>query len=232
MTTWLGTLLSTQHADAARRIAEMLADKRYVDDRSLISGAPDLVLAALKRLRVAARLGEDSQLSRALLQVVIRLDIISPVSPEMARDVYYVVVSRLTRSTTFLERRNIEDEASAIRDLAHLCGTIMSRRIPEQEIYTLIADALWTVDLDSLGNSAVKSISAMLIGLGYRDLDAIAWMEQLFADARTSQSVKRAIAEAVLRVDGDYVGGRASVLKDRPDCPQPVATYIIGRLRT
>jgi hypothetical protein len=227
---WLGKLLPTEHADAARRIAEILANEQDVDDASLLPTASSLMTVTLDRMRVACRLGQDSQLSRALLELLVRLDIVAPMTSEMVREVYSVVRSRLVNVVDD-SRLRASDAAAAVRDLGHLCGTLMSKRLSSEEVRDRIADALLTTDVDSLGKRVSKTVSSMLIGLGYRDPQTVAWMEDLFAKPNASV-VKRAIAEAVLRLDGDHVGGRASALKDHPDCPQPVAAYILGRLRS
>jgi hypothetical protein len=230
MVAWLGTLLPTVHTDTARRICSILSDKRDVDDAKLLSAAPILTPVVIDRMRVAAQLGEDSQLSRELLEVLVEVDLVMPMTPEDVRKVYNFVRSRLPAAGSAGNLGKVDEQAAALRDLSHLAGTLMSKRLPPSEVRDLISEVLHIVDLNHLGNSAEKIISSMLIGLGYRDLGAIEWMEELFIDVNYDVSLKLAIAEALLRVDGNHIGGRASVLKDRPDIPQVVAAYIVSRL--
>src|SRR6266704_3474266 len=98
MAAWLGTLLPTVHTDAARRIAKIFADKEEASDSNLLSVAPLLMPVTLRRMRLAFEVGEDSQLSRELLEVLVRLDMVAPAPPEVVREVYDLIRSRLATS--------------------------------------------------------------------------------------------------------------------------------------
>jgi len=232
MTAWLGTLLPTVHTEAARRICEILSDAQYIDREDLVPIAPVLMPVVIQRLRLAAEVREDSQLSRELLEVLVELDLVSPVTPDSVREVLAIVRSRLEYSDRAPNARMADDMAAALRDLGHLAGTLMSKRLLAPEVRERLAESLHIVDMERLGNRATKVVSSMLIGLGFRDPDAIDWMEELFRSTQSAPLIKLAIAEALLLLDGDQVGGRASRLKDLPDCPPIVTAYIVGRLRS
>lgn len=232
MAAWLGTLLTTVHTEAARRICEILSDERYIDRQELLPIATVLIPIVIQRLRLAAQKGEDSQLSRELIEVLVELDLVSPMAPESVREVFGIVRSRIEGPDPATNPRKVDDIAAAVRDLGHLIGTLMSKRLLASEVRERLAESLRTIDLERLGGRVTKAVSSMLIGMGFRDPDAIDWMEKLFRRTDYGPLTKLAIAEALLLVDGDHVGGRASGLKDLLDCPPIVAAYIVGRLRS
>ena len=232
LVSWLGALLSTVHIDAARRIAIILADQHNVEDATLLQAVPLLASQTLNRMRLAVQQAETSQLSRALLELLVRLDIASPLKTDDVLSAYEIIRSRLRTDSISSSMPRADDQAASIRDLSHLCGTLMAKRLPPIDIRTRIGEVLSSIDFGLFGSKTGKAISSMLVGIGYRDPEAASWMEELFGDVKVSLSVKRAIADAFLRLDGDHVGGRASQLKDRRDCPQAVATYIIGKLHS
>jgi hypothetical protein len=230
MVAWLTTLLPTPHTDAAQRIARLLSDQRYVSDETLISATSNIVSTVLNRMRLAIEQCEDSQLARQLLDLLIRTDRIMPLTPEQVRVIYTLTRSRLSETLIDDSKRRAEDQAAGLRDLAHLTGTLMAQRLTAAEVRGLLEELFSSVDPGRFGRKVGKAVSAMLIGLAHRDPQAINWMEDIFGRPAVSVSVRLAVAIALLQLDGNHIGGRASRLKDRPDCPPNVATYIINRL--
>ena len=232
MSSWLATLLSTVHADAALRIARILADRECVQDSSLLPTIPTLTMRTLERMRLAIQRKEDSQVSRELLELLVRLDLVSPLDAGSVLSVYEIVRSRLQSDSVAADDFRVGDQAASVRDLAHLCGTLMAKRLTLLEVRTKIGEVLCSVNLEPFGKKIGKAISSMLIGIGYRDPEAIDWMEEIFGYAGVGFIVQRAIADALLQLAGDHVGSRASQLKNRADCPPAIASYIIGKLRS
>ena len=228
---WLVTLIGSTHTDAAQRLAAFLGKSDLIDEVTLSSIAPELAPAVTERMEIATQNREDSQLVRELLEVLVRLDGLVPMRADEVRTVYQMTRSRLTGASGVPNGQMIKDEGAAVRDMGHLTGTLISRRLSPAEGRALLGEFLSAIDDNRFGNNIVKVIFAILIGLAHRDAEAISWMEDLFGREDVANAVKLAIARAILQIDGHHIGGRASRLKDLPDCPPEVATYIITRLR-
>jgi hypothetical protein len=115
--------------------------------------------------------------------------------------------------------------------MGHLSGTLIAERLSAAEGRELLGEFLSAIAEGQFGTNIIKAITSTLNGLAHRDPEALAWMEELFSYSALSQTVRLAIAATFLHIDGDHLGGRASRLKDRADCPVEVATYVITRLR-
>ena len=227
---WLVTLIYGSHTDAAQRLAALLGRSDLIDETTLSSTAAEVAPAVIERMQSAIHDHEDSQLLRELLEVLVRLDGLVPLQADEVRAVYQMTRGRLTDASKVSNDQIIKDEGAAVRDMGHLTGTLISRRLSPSEGRELLGEFLSSIDDDRFGNKIVKVIYGVLIGVGNRDPEAVAWMEDLFGGDGVANAVQLAIARAILQIDGHHVGGRASRLKDRPDCPPEVATYIITRL--
>jgi hypothetical protein len=224
---WLTSLVATQHTDAAARVLRLIYTVEVVDDESFASIAPQLVPALMSRLDRAVDRLEDTQLIQAILECFIRADRLCPVEPDVVRQVYESLVRSFVRAPT---TGTHFDTASAVNNIATLCGTLMARRLPSDEVRQRIGSLL--AGFDPVANKTVQSVHSMLVGIEGRDPEALDWMEDIFGRADTTLGVKLAIAEAFVFHDHRHPGGRASRLKDRIDCPPEVVTYIINRLHT
>ncbi len=231
MVSWLGTLLSTVHTDTSQRLARLLGDKKYVDDDDLRSAMATLLPATLDRLRVAIRRVEDSQLARQLLDLLVRLDMAEPMSADQVRNVWDIMRSRVRVFRGDAGDLRIDDSAG-FRDIAHLCGTLMARRLASSEVRQLVEEFLFSLDLDRFGNKIGKTLESLLVGLSFRDPEAITWMERIFGRPDASELLQLAIAKALLRVDGDQADGRAAQLKNRVECFNSVSIFIMNQLRS
>jgi hypothetical protein len=228
---WLTSLISSPHTDAAQRVAAFLGRSPLVEDAALDPVASELVPSAIDRMRRGINKGEDSQLQRELLELLVRSDRVVPMPAEQVRMAYQVIRSRIADRSADQAQSPVDDGAAAVRDMGHLAGTLLSRGLTAAECRDLIGDFLLEIRDNNFGNRIVKVLLSMLIGLAHHDPDAVAWMEELFAEEDLAKVVKLAIARAIMQIDGDQIGGRASRLKDRVDCPPEVATYIVTRLR-
>jgi hypothetical protein len=149
------------------------------------------------------------------------------IEPDVVRRVYDALVGCLSRAPTKGARF---DTASAVNSIATLCGTLMARCLPSDEVRQRIGSLLAGFDPGAVANKTVRSVASMLVGIQGRDPEALDWMEGIFGRDDTALGVQLAIAEAFLVNDHRYPGGRASRLKDRKDCPPEVVTYTINRL--
>lgn len=228
---WLAGLISSPHTDATQRVAAFLGRSPFVGDAVLSPVASGLASSAIDRMQRGIQKREDSQLQRELLELLVRSDRLVPIPAEQVRAVYRVIQNRVAGQSADQTRRFLDDGAAAIRDMGHFAGTLLSRGLSAGEGRELIGNFLLEIDDKNFGNRIVKVILSMLIGLSHHDPDAAAWMEEIFGDERLAMVVKLAIARAIMQIDGDHIGGRASRLKDRVDCPPEVVTYIVPRLR-
>lgn len=228
---WLVKLIGSTHTDASQRLAAFLGRSQLIDETTLSSIASNLAPIVIERMVTATQNDEDSQLTGELLELLVRLDGLVPMEAEAVRTVYQITRDRLANVSEVANRSVIKDEASAVRDMGRLMGTLINRRLSRAEGRSLLGEFLSAIDDARFGNKVVKVISSMLVGLAARDAATISWMEKLFAQESIANVIKLAIARAMLQIDGNNVGGRASQLKDRSDCPPEVATYIVTRLR-
>jgi hypothetical protein len=182
-------------------------------------------------MAIATRRSEDSPLVREMLELLVRVDGLAPMSAEQVRAIYQITRNRLADVSQRGDQEIVKDEGAAVRDMGHLSGTLISRRLTLTEGRMLLGEFLSAIDDARFGNKIVKVILSMLIGLAHRDSDAISWMEEVFGNEHLANVVQLAIARAMLQVDGNHIGGHAWRLKDRPDCPPEVATYIVTRLQ-
>jgi hypothetical protein len=220
---WLCGLLRTPHTDAARRLAELLADT----DLSLVTGR--LTPIVLDRLRTAASPGEDSMLSRALLELLIRIDHHTPLDEPAVLAIYTTVRARLPLDLGDLGSHRTNDHSAALRDLTTLSGTLMANRLPSDQVRTLFTDLLRSLDPAHLGAKMVRTVRALVRSIAGRDPQAVPWLEQVFVLPDIAVEVRLAIADALLALDGNAPDGRAAQLKNHPTCPPEVAAHIVAR---
>jgi hypothetical protein len=223
----LVNLLPTRHTDAARRILTMLASHETVDDEAFEPIISALVPQAIKRFNVAIRQNEDLQLTQAILDTLIRCDNFIPLDPLLVRKFYDAQAGIITKNRS---GGNVTRPSTALHQMVSLCGTLMARRLPNDETRSRLGDLLTRIKLEDLGAKSVRAAASMLMGIGHRDPKGLDWMEDLFGRTDSSLGLQQAIAEVFVTMDRRRAGGRASRLKDRPDCPPSIVNYVIKRL--
>ena len=225
LTEWLSTLLMTVHASASQRIAEVLSDSTLISDRDFSRVSDGVASLAGDRLVRSLRQGEDSQVVKALLDCLIRADRYSTIDPSIVREASSLLVERITGP-----EGSAASVAADIRRMALLCGTLMARMLPAAEIRSRLEPLLVGVNPGRVPNSTVKGLSAMLFGVINRDPGAQEWLESTFERPDVSAKIKLAIAQAFVVKDHGRGGGRASRLRQRPNCPPEVASYLVNNL--
>ncbi|MFI9811753.1 SEFIR domain-containing protein [Saccharothrix variisporea] len=222
---WAVALLATRHVDAAERLARLLR----THTSALVEPAPEVVATALDRMEVAARVAGSTNLSRALVALVTAIDRHRPLPPAEVRRVHATICSRLPLIGADVGRDT--DPSAAFRDLTTFTGAVTARRLPTDEVRSLVDAVLRTLDTRGLGQKIDHDVIGLLRGFTARDPRAVDWLEDLFDAA--DPVVQLAIAETFLALDGGAAaGGRAARLKDRPRCPPAVAALLVTKLRT
>ncbi|OXM60963.1 hypothetical protein [Amycolatopsis vastitatis] len=162
-----------------------------------------------------------------MLDLVIKLDKVQPVSGSEVRAMHEIVRSRFSSSGA-----HPGDQSAALRDLSTLSGTLMATHLDSGTVRDLIGEVLTGPSAVSLGKKLTGKVASMLFSILGRDPDAPEWLVSIFGAPQTSLEIKIAIAKAFLQYEGNRPGGYASALKDRPACPADVATLIVPRLQT
>lgn len=229
LTHWMVTLLDSPHTDAVMRVTTILGDRDPVDDAALTAVAATLPQTAIRRMRVAVRKEEDSNLIRQLLLLIIRVDELTALGRDIAEEVYAVTRARLAPEPAATESAGY---SAALRDISLLCGSLLPGRFTKREIRELLTELLTAIGAAALGRKITDALAALLTGLGRRDPGALDWLEDLFVRQDLAPGPKRAIAKAVLNLDGAERGGRAARLRTLPGCPPEVATFILNALRS
>ncbi|HEY1570369.1 MAG TPA: hypothetical protein VGG05_03435 [Pseudonocardiaceae bacterium] len=216
MFSWVATLLRTRHTDAAQRLTALLLER------------PDNVSvdAVIDRMQAAGDNREDSMLSRSLLELVVQIDEIRPLTESDVRRICGIVRSRVVRPDA-----SASDRSAAVRDLSSLAGRVMPRRLEPGVSRDLIGGVLTGFTPGQLGSKLGVRVTSMLLSFLRRDPDAPTWLISIFSRPATDLAVKFAIADAFLLYEHNKPGGYASALKDRADCPPEVATLIVPRLK-
>ncbi|MBW4705197.1 hypothetical protein [Micromonospora sp. RL09-050-HVF-A] len=225
---WLTGLIATPHIDAAMRVLNLIGDRGLVDNTTYAAIAPQVVPAVAGRIDETVIRRDPPQFVRALLDCLIRADQLSPVAPELVRHLYAQLADRVKVE---LAAAGAENVPAVVNNIAKLCGTLMARRLPADEVREHIGTLLAGFDPADAANRTVRSVASMLVGIQGRDAQALDWMERLYGENTTTLGVRLAIAEAFLVHDHRQPGGRASKLKDRPDSPPQVAAYIVNHTR-
>lgn len=227
---WLITLVETPHTDAALRLARIVGDRARVDDDTLVLLSEALRDVTIRRMRHAVAAHEDSNLVRDLLSLLIRLDMLGPLSRDCVEEIYGVTRSRLPeRPGEALDGQSARHSA-AVRDMFRLCWTLFPERFSKAEIRELLAELLTVADVISR-----SKLSAALTGVFERlvrsDPDAFDWLtNDLFPRTDLVPGAHHAIAAAVLTVEDRQPGGRASALRTLSSCPTEVATFLLREL--
>lgn len=206
----------------------MLADTEIVDSEAFKSLVADLVPQAMARFNATIPRHEDPQLAEAILNTLIRCDRAVPLDRLLVRQLYDALAGIVTGE--YRSKGDAVRVSAALHQIVSLCGTLMARRLPHDETRNLLRDLLTRVRLEDLGAKSVRAAARMLVGIGHRDPEGLDCLEELFGSPGASPGLQQAIAEACLVNDHHHAGGRASRLKDRPDCPPAIVTYIIKRL--
>jgi hypothetical protein len=226
---WLADLVPSMHSDAARRVLILLRAPDVVDDTTFEALAPRIAPLVTARFSAAIRANEDPQVVQAALDCLIRVDGCAPVDPNLVRTMFDALAQFIPKMTQAALPTNTT--AAAIRTMTNLCGTLMSRRLPAEEIRERIAILLADFEPAAVANKSVRSIGSMLNGIVKRGQAGPEWLDDLFGRETTTLGVRLAIAEALLDQDNHRTASRAAGLKDRSDCPPEVVAYILPRLR-
>jgi hypothetical protein len=244
---WLRGLLRTRHTEAARQSALMLLDAAITPDSALVNpargpgepaGPEDLVSAvagtAADRLAVAVDSREDTQLASTLVELIVRLDNLRPLSPEEVRRVVNKmsepvlgITDRLRQGTT---KQSQAEMASDFSRWAATIGPLGLRRLPITETEELVRRVVTGWDSQDLGNRIGRVTAKVLRGVLTKSPTFATWLvDDLWPS--TGSGTKLAIAEAVAVYERAVPGHRALTLARRPDCPPDVARQIYRWLR-
>ena len=124
--------------------------------------AADLERIVVARLRAAADSGEDSNLSRELLELLIRLDDHAPLDGPTVLVVYDTVRARLPLDLDQLSTGTTSDHSAAFRDLTTLSGTLMARHLSGEQVRGLFTGLLRSLDPAHLGKKIGSTARALV----------------------------------------------------------------------
>ena len=221
MARWLSGLLSTPHVDACMRVARLLHDPVRIADNSFRPITSLVADSAMKRLRLEVLGNGQDQLIRALLETVIRAMREGAGDPALVRDVW-----DLTASRVLTPGADPAGRSAALRDLAHISGTLLPGLLSPLEGQTRIRRVLQELELDPPRSKSLKAVRSMIIGWSHRDPEALDVLDDVFTVEGVSPHVQMMIAEAMVQRDL----GRAARLKDRAECPPEVVTFLLTKL--
>lgn len=249
---WLLWLLPTRHTDAAQQVTSILIDKELTPDFVLTGMAtehadvdhqvPDgegslrsAARTAVARLESAVDSQEDTQLSLALIDLLIRLDNLRPLSAEDVRRVVNKmsepvlgIAERLKKDVT---RQSKAQMASDLNRWAGTIGTLGLRRLPTAEVEGTVRQALVGWDSHDLGNRISRAVATVLLGVLNHSPSFAAWLvDELWPV--TGLGTKLAIAEALAVHERTKPGRYALTLARRSGCPPAVAARIHRWLRS
>ncbi|MFD4636567.1 hypothetical protein ACFWN2_04580 [Lentzea sp. NPDC058436] len=232
MVTWLAALLNTPHTDAAERLATMLLGARESFAEMDADGLAALVHSVIARMEAAVNRQEDSGLHRALLNLLIRLDDVRALGQHEVWWIYRNVRARLIADASAAAGPPTSDYPAAIRDMSTLSGTLMSRRLDSGTVRDMLAEIVLGLDESQLKGKVRVPFTSLLVSLAHRDPEAPDWLVAVFGTPGVGVEVQKAIARALLKLEDNMPGGRASALKDRPNCPVAVESLIVKELRS
>lgn len=249
---WLLQVLPTRHTDAAQQITSILIDKELAPDFALAGATPEHAgidhqvpdgegdlssaarTAAVARLESAVDSQEDTQLSLALIDLLVRLDNLRPLP---ARDVRRVInkmsepvlgiAERLKESVT---QQSKAEMTSDLNRWAYTIGALGLRRLPAAEVEGTVRQALVGWDSHHLGTQTV--VKVLLGVLNHSPSPGFAtWLVNELWPV-TGLGTKLAIAEAIAMHERTTPSHNALALARRSDCPPEVAACIHRWLRS
>jgi hypothetical protein len=223
---WLAGLMASKHTEAVRSVAALMKDEHHFADGVLRSAATTIVPQALARLRAAIEMGEASLLIRTLVELLTRINRVSPLPVEVVEEVFELIRLRLEVPSASLSPER-SDQFAAITDLRIFVGHVMAQSLPAQEVRSRVGEVLLKLQDSQVLSNVRDTLVILLKGLGHGDLpNTCAWMRDIFATPGVAAGVQLAIAEAMLDLDGREPGGRAAALEYESTCPVSVATYL------
>jgi hypothetical protein len=181
---WLVELLATPYTDAARRVAEALADQTLVTACARREVPVPDVIARIGR---AVDRGEDAVLIEQLVEVLIRIDELRPLSAAEVEEVFALNKTRLSAIPTRRRPPTPADGAAAVRQALRLVETVRAGRLGADRTWALLQSLLTGPDVPVLGSKLKKAVAGTFVGLADRDARAPDRIEGLFATNGVSE---------------------------------------------
>jgi hypothetical protein len=224
---WLTSLLPGRYPEPTASVAILLKNERHFSAETLRSGQQELIPVAVARLRTATEVREASRLTRALLELLIRLHRVAGLPAAVTDEVFGLIRARLKSPPGVITQAQRNDQFAAIGDLKLFVGQVMADDLPIQEVFRRVEEVLLVLEDIQVQNNVRETLVTMLTGLGHDDLpNTCTWMRDIFATPGVAVGVQLAIAEVMLKLDGTEQGGRAAALEHEANCPIEVATYL------
>jgi hypothetical protein len=187
---------------------------------------------AVARLRSATSTQESSLTNRTLLELLVRVDRVSPLPGGAVNEVFDLICRRLESLPADIPQVKRNDQFAAITDLKIFVGQIMAGHMPIQDIFRRVGTVLLALADRQIQNNVRDTLTTLLKGLGHDDLPGTcSWMREIFATPGVAVGVQLAIAEVMVDLDGAELGGRAAALESETNCSVEAATYLQRRIR-
>jgi hypothetical protein len=244
---WMLRLIPTRHTEAARQIASILFDKELTPDSAIVgiaaespatdleepTGMGDLIsiarTAAVARLESAVGSGEDTQLTLALIDLLLRLDELRPLPVEDVQRVLdkmtQPVLAIAERIKAGVTKQSKAEMASDLSRWAATVGTLGLRRLPTHEVERTVRQVLAGWDSHDLGNRITRVVARVFKGVLNHSPSFADWLiDELWPV--TGYGTKLAVAEAIAVHERITPGHHALTLARRSDCPPEIAARI------
>src|SRR5450755_851642 len=217
--TWLIGLMPGKHTEATRAVAALIGDKHRFSDATLGS-ITQLVPVVIARLSSAVDEDESSLTIRALLELIARVNRVSPLPANMIDEIFELIRRRLESAPLGISQVKRNDQFAAITDLKIFVGQVMAGRMPIVEVFRRVGEVLLALADRQVQNNVRDTLVTLLKGLGHDDLPGTCtWMREIFATPGVAVGVQLAIAETMVDLDGAEPGGRAAALESEANCP-------------
>ncbi|MEV6521302.1 hypothetical protein AB0M43_05060 [Longispora sp. NPDC051575] len=231
---WLHGLLATRHTEAARLVAVLLLPHIAPGEDTPESLLDAVVDVACARLRTAVDAREDTQLTTALVDLLVILDNLRPLLTDTIRTIVHTVSQpvlgvpdRIRDGVTEKAQREMTSDYNC---WAGTVGPLGTRRLPAGEVEALVRRVAVACDTDVLGNRITRVAAKVYRGVLARSPDFLAWLVDELWPVATG-GTKLAIAEAVVVQERMVPGHHALALARRSDCPPELAAKIHRWLR-
>jgi hypothetical protein len=242
---WRCRLLRTPHTGVATVLANLLADPdatptpllesdEVVTDGSGSGSEPapllDLVAsAALDRLHTALGAAEHTNLVKALLSLVFRIDDLQPLDHDLVKELLRGTAAPVTRLKAEVEGGSSASAASELAtSFARWSATVRKiglTRLPVTDVIPTVESVLTGWDCERLGTDNRRKTASLIRSVMDRSPEFASWVEErLWPNA--SPGTRLAIAEAALIHERYRPGDLALRLSQRQDCPHDVRIFI------
>lgn len=245
-TAWRCALLRTPHTDVAIKLANFLADPDATPG-TLLSGltldtdgsetplSDLLTAAATGRLKAALDSGEHTNLVKALLSLVFRIDESHPLDPELVKEIVTGTAAPVIRLNAeprpFWPGESASEASTSFARWSTSVRKIGLIRLPFEDIRPTVESVLTGWDCAGLGTPNRRRTASLIRSVLDRSPNFAAWLEKRLWPAATS-ATKHAIAEAIVIHERAVPGNRALRLSQREDCPHDVRMFIHKKLET